>query len=107
MPPVHQDRGHKIYAVPPLVQHHLTMMPSQRPTTLCAISGAPVLPYLNFQEGHSGRYFVGFSHCLAPTGSSLAEKGPITSSHQCVEGMLTNLTEFVKIILQKAFLPRS
>ena len=47
--------------------------------------GRPRPPLLSLlQEGHSGRYFGGFSHCLAPTGSSLAEKESLTCSHQCV-----------------------
>ena len=33
------------YAVPPLVRHFLTKMTSKRLATLCAFSGAPVLPY--------------------------------------------------------------
>ena len=32
---------------------------------------------LQVQKGRSGRYFSVFSHCLAPTGSSLAEKDRI------------------------------
>jgi hypothetical protein len=52
----HTDRGRKIYAVPPLVQLHLTVQPSRCPITPLAVSGDPVLPYCVFQAGHSGRY---------------------------------------------------
>ena len=41
------------FAVPPLVQHHLTMMPSRCLITPLAVSGDPVLPYL--RENVSGR----------------------------------------------------
>ena len=71
-------------------------MPSQRPTTLSAISGGPVLPYYIFQAGHSGRYFRDVSHCLAPTGSSLREKESLTSSHHSVAHTLAKKYPFFK-----------
>ena len=56
-----------------------------------------VVPYCTVQERHSGRYFGGFSRCLAPTGSSLAEKGALTSSLRCVYWtILTKGACFVK-----------
>lgn len=45
MPPVPTDRGRRKYAVPPLVRRYLTIAASQRPTTLFAVSGEPVIPY--------------------------------------------------------------
>ena len=62
--------------------------------------GRPRPPLLLFQAGHSGRYFSGFSHCLAPTGSSLAEKESLTSSLQRVcQIILTRIMQFVKVLL--------
>ena len=64
--------------------------------------GRPRPPLLIFQAGHSGRYFCGFSHCLSPTGSSLTENGPLTSSHHCVYGaILTNQWSIVKYFASK------
>ena len=63
--------------------------------------GRPRPPLLLLQAGHSGRYFSGFPHCLAPTGSSLAEKDSLTSSLQRVYRIiLTNIMQFVKIIIE-------
>ena len=59
--------------------------------------GRPRPPLLAFQGDHSGRYFSVFSHCLAPTGSSLAENWTHTSSHQCVyRNMVAKERIFVK-----------
>ena len=64
--------------------------------------GRPRPPLLLFQAGHSGRYFGGSSHCLAPTGSSLAENGSRTCSHHCVYGaILTNQWSIVKYFASK------
>ena len=99
-PSVHSDRGREQYAVPPLVRLHLTVKTSRRPTTPFAVSGEPRPPLIrSFQAGHSGRYFSGFSHCLAPTGSSLAENGTLTCSFQRVSWLiLTKRQEFVKLL---------
>ena len=62
--------------------------------------GRPRPPLLLLQAGHSGRYFSGFSHCLAPTGSSLAEKETLTSSFQRVyQIILTRISQFVKLFI--------
>ena len=70
------------YAVPPLIRHFLTKMPSRCQATPLAVSGEPVLPYWKFQGGHSGRYLGVFSYPLSPAGDSLKESGrlllPIT-----------------------------
>ena len=42
------------YAVPPLIRHLLTKIPSQRPTTLSAVSGGPVFPYCFFRKATPG-----------------------------------------------------
>ena len=73
-PPVLTDRGRR-NAVPPHVRTFLTECPSQRLTTLSAVSGEPVLPYCFFQASRSGRYFSVLSCCLAPSGSSLVDSG--------------------------------
>ena len=63
--------------------------------------GRPRPPLLLLQAGHSGRYFSGFSHCLAPTGSSLAEKGTLTSSLQRVcQIILANIMQLVKNFIE-------
>ena len=85
------------HAVPPLVQYDLTIIPSQRQTTLFAVSGEGRLFLLvSVQKSHSGRYLGGFPHCLAPSGSSLAGKWTLTYSHQCVKNMVANFVDFVK-----------
>ena len=83
MPPVHQDRGRKIRGTTSgsLMLHNMSLTASDNALRFL---GRTRPPLLRFQKGHSGRYFNGFSHCLAPTGSSLTEKGPITCSHHCV-----------------------
>ena len=70
--------------VPPLVYLHLTMQTSRCLTTPLAVSGDTVLPYCNFQKGHSGRYLGAASYCLAPNGSSLKEGKALTCSHHHV-----------------------
>ena len=66
--------------------------------------GRPRPSLLLLQKGHSGRYFGGFSCCLAPTGSSLAEKEPLTCSHHCVYWViLTKRIDFVKLFQINVF----
>ena len=85
------------YAVPPLIRHFLTKMPSRCQTTPLAVSGEPVLPYWKLQGGHSGRYFGALPCPLAPTGNSLEESGALTSSHHSVyRPILAKVGAFVK-----------
>ena len=85
------------YAVPPLIRHFLTKMPSGRQATPLAVSGEPVLPYWKLQGGHSGRYFGALPCPLAPTGNSLEESGALTSSHHSVyRPILAKVGAFVK-----------
>ena len=42
------------YAVPPLIRHPLTKMPSRCQTTPLAVSGEPVLPYCYFRGATPG-----------------------------------------------------
>ena len=96
-PPVLTDRGRKIYAVPPLVQYALTDIPSRCLATPLAVSGDPVLPYCHFRQATPGGISASFPHCLAPPGSSLAEKKTLTCSHHCVYcNILTKRLAFVK-----------
>ena len=94
-PPVLADRGRKIRGTTSgLVASHGATLTASNNALRNLGRTRPSL--LDFQEGHSGRYFGGFSHCLAPTGSSLAEKGSLTCSHHCVENILTKIVYFVK-----------
>ena len=94
-PPVLSDRGRKIRGTTSgLVASHGATLTASNNALRNLGRTRPSL--LDFQESHSGRYFGGFSHCLAPTGSSLAEKGSLTCSHHCVENILTKILYFVK-----------
>ena len=94
-PPVLSDRGRKIRGTTSgLVASHGATLTASNNALRDLGRTRPSL--LNFQKGHSGRYFGGFSHCLAPPGSSLAEKGSLTCSHHCVEIILTKVVHFVK-----------
>ena len=82
-PPVRSDRGRKMHgttsgAVKP---HSFTLRPSSNGSR-CIGRTRPTL--LLLRADHSGRYFSALSRCLAPPGSSLAERGTPTSSHPCV-----------------------
>ena len=82
-PPVRSDRGRKMHgttsgAVKP---HNFTLRPSSNGSR-CIGRTRPTL--LLLRADHSGRYFGVLSRCLAPPGSSLAERGTPTSSHPCV-----------------------
>ena len=62
-------------------------------------TGRTRLSLLHVRESHSGRYLGGFSRCLAPTGSSLAEKFSLTSSHRSVIScILTNIGDLSSIL---------
>ena len=82
--------------VPPLIQYALTDIPSRRQTTPLAFSGDPVLPYCYFRKATPGGISSRLSHCLAPTGSSLAERITSTNSHHCVGHILAKFAAFVK-----------
>ena len=63
MPPVHLDRGRKIRGTTSgsLMLHNMSLTASNNALRFL---GRTRPPLLTFQEGHSGRYFVGFSTAL-------------------------------------------
>lgn len=100
-PPVLSDRGRKIRGTTSdsPIPHGIDLTASNN-AIRCFGRTRPSL--LGFQEGHSGRYFSELPHCLAPTGSSLAERFSPTYSHQCVAYMVANFMRFVKVFLYGA-----
>ena len=82
-PSIRTDRGRKIRGTTSnSASPHEDTLTASSNAIRCIGRTRPSL--LFFQEGHSGRYFGAFPHCLAPSGSSLAGKGTLTSSLHCV-----------------------
>ena len=75
-------------AVPPLIQHCLTVNALQASNNALRDIGRTRPALLIFRQTTPGGISADFSHCLAPAGSSLAENEALTSSHHCVTGVI-------------------
>ena len=94
-PPVLTDRGRNKHGTTSglIMLHSRILRPSNNGSRDI---GRTRFFLLEFQKNHSGRYLGIVSHCLAPTGSSLAKMKMLTSSLHCVVEII--LTKFIEIV---------